>query len=83
MTKRSKPRAKPKKPAKRPGQKEARIGRPPIPPENVRLGMIRVPVNEGERKRFASGAARAGMPLSVWLRHLAIVECDRQGVATA
>jgi hypothetical protein len=55
----------------------AKGGRPPLAAGMRRETMVKVPVNGDEHDRFAVAAARAGMPLSVWLRHLAIVECDR------
>jgi hypothetical protein len=47
-------------------------GRPPVPDAERRDIMIRVLVNEGEQGELQRAAASESLPVSTWLRHIAL-----------
>jgi len=53
------------------------LGRPPIPPEEVRARHVRVPVNEAEGAALDAWAEREGRPLAELVRDVAVRSARR------
>jgi len=56
----------------------ARLGRPPIPPAEVRARHVRVPVNEAEGAALDAWAKREGRPLAELVRDVAVRAAKRR-----
>ncbi len=51
----------------------ARVGRPPMRPQDIKSRQIHVPVTDELYERFRARAAAQGKPLATWLRDLALL----------
>lgn len=58
-----------------------RLGRPPIPPAEVRARHVRVPVNAAEGAALDAAAKRAGKTLAGWARDVLVRVASRRSPA--
>jgi len=64
-------------------EKKPRMGRPPLPPKDVRSDLIRLRVTRAEKATMVAAAERAEIDVSEWLRSLGIREAAKRSVAAA
>ena len=57
--------------------KRAKLGRPPIPPEEVRTRHVRVPVSEAEGQVLDAWSAREARPLAALVRETTLRAAKR------
>jgi len=62
-------------------EKRPRMGRPPLPPKDVRSDLIRLRVTRAEKATLTAAAERAEIDVSEWLRSLGLREASKRSIA--
>lgn len=62
-----------------PRTKKPRMGRPPVADEDRRATLIKVLTTEAEHEELQQAADTAGLPVSTWVRTVALEKARRSG----